>query len=73
MNLRSPDAPQPGAGSEGAALRFLRWLLRAVGFVVYAVCVGLDDGPGNAGVGRGGGKPGEPPARDADDRCVDSD
>ncbi len=27
MNLRSPDAPQPGTRPEGAALRFLRWLI----------------------------------------------
>ncbi len=27
MNLRFPDAPQSGARSEGAALRFLRWLI----------------------------------------------
>ena len=28
MNVSAPDGPQPGAGrSEGAALRFLRWLV----------------------------------------------
>ncbi len=27
MNFSAPEAPQPGARREGAALRFLRWLI----------------------------------------------
>ena len=28
MNISAPDAPQPGAPSEGAVVRFLGWLIQ---------------------------------------------
>lgn len=83
MNLSAPDDSQPGAQrSEGAVLRFLRWLLeppvgpqstemrvvrwlvRAVAWVLYAACVGPDDGHGNGsgGVGHKGGRADEKPS-----------
>lgn len=50
---------EPPVGAQSTGLRVLRWVLRAVGWVLYAAFIGPDDGHGNAGVGRKGGKPGE--------------
>ena len=52
---------EPPVGPQSTGMRYLRWLLRAVAWVLYAACIGPDDGPGGGGVGRKGGKGGERP------------
>lgn len=64
---------EPPVGTQPRGVRVLRWLLRALAFLLYAMLAGETTEAGNAGVARKGTKPSDPAACEAGVRRVDRD